>query len=453
MLNRKYLIAGATVVLGCLVGLSLPVSAQRGGGGGDAQTATATGRGGRGAGRGGTPGTRISATYKGLTTNRAYQPMPTTSLADDGKVVTTTHPAIHVEAISEEVRSKYNINPFYSKTLNIRGVQIIGSDKVSDWAFLEAAYTLDHQFMNSPKWITDGFASTKIRLSIIAAVEYTMDLPENNSRGQNSWPADAAYQDTRSRGLGGMPWCSCAEENLLTLRNDPYGGPNGVGGENITIHEFSHTTASMIGVLQGNGQRQGGPFWTALRHALASANSPGTDTQPAGHLFIWNRDHGRNGQPGNVYASTNEQEYWAEGAQAWFNNANPGNSGGLSVRDDVKTKDPELAALLKEVYGDGEWRYFKTIQKKPDGTPMRPASEMAHLEGLDAVRPQMPVFNFNNSPRLIDLPGIVATRPEMGIRGGGGNGGNGGRGGGGGAGGRGGRGNATATSAPATTLP
>ncbi len=441
MLQRKHFFAAATIVLGILIGISIPASAQRGGDGATTTAASGTapagrGRGGRG-GRGGTPGTRISATYKGLTTDRSYQPMPTTAAVANGEIVTTTHPAIHVEPISDQIRQKYRLDPFYIKTLNIRGVQVVGSVRVSDWAFLEAAYTLDHQFMHSPQWVTDGFAATNVHLAIIAEVEYTMDLPENNSRGQNSWPADAAFQDTRSRGLGGFPWCSCAEENLLNLRNDPYGGPQGIGGENITIHEFSHTTASMIGSIQGGGGRgrNQGQFWDGLRKAFADGNAPG------GRLDLWNSQHG----PGKVYASTDEQEYWAEGAQAWFNNANIRNSGGIAVREDVKAKDPELAALLKEVYGDGEWRYFKTTQKNPDGTFMRPASEMAHLEGFDALRTLYPVFNFNNSPRLIDLPGIVATRPEMGVQGGG----RGGQGQGGGGRGRG-RGNATA-SAPATT--
>ena len=46
------------------------------------------------------------------------------------------------------------------------------------------------------------------------------------------------------------------------------------------------------------------------------------------------------------------QEYWAEGAQCWFDCANPRNSGGASNRDELKAKDEPLAALLTEVYGD-----------------------------------------------------------------------------------------------------
>ena len=186
----------------------------------------------------------------------------------------TNSAPVHVVPISDELRSSYRIDPFYTKTLTSVGVVIVGSDKVSDWAFLEAAYTLDHQLHDSPSWVRDALSTNKVRLAILAVVEYTMDLPENNRRKRTV--AEAAFQDRRSRGLGGMPDCSCAEENLLNLRGDPYGG-NGApdSGENITIHEFSHTVASAIGRTQGRD----GEFWTKLRKAFADAKAPADDSR------------------------------------------------------------------------------------------------------------------------------------------------------------------------------
>src|SRR5205823_5087769 len=147
--------------------------------------------------------------------------------------------------------------------------------------------------------------------------------------------------DRRSRGLGGQTNCSCGEENLLNLEGDHY------YRENITIHEFSHTTANIVAAAQPG--RQNGPWWTKLKKAFATAMAP------EGRLEVYNKTHpgdeymAKNG--GKVYASNNEQEYWAEGAQAWFDNANPGNSGGIATRDDVKKKDPLLAECLAEIYG------------------------------------------------------------------------------------------------------
>lgn len=329
-----------------------------------------------------TEGTPVSTNYVGLRTDRSYQPLPITV---DG--ATVTPPAVHVVPLDDDLRERYHINPFYKKTLTSVGVVIVGSDRVSDWAFLEAAYTLDHQLHGSPGWVRDALTTNKVRLAIIAVVEYTMDLPENNRRQRSI--TEAAFQDRRSRGLGGLPDCSCAEENLLNLRGDPYGGDGSANaGENITIHEFSHTVASAIGRVQGRD----GEFWTALKKAFKDANAPG------GRLAVFNEGH-----QNKVYASNNEQEYWAEGAQAWFDNANPRNSGGIHERDDVKKKDPELAACLTEIYGDGPWRYHKTTAKNADGTPIRPPEELAHLEGLEALRGEFPVFNFRNSPRAIAL--------------------------------------------------
>ncbi len=356
---RRYgLIRLATIVVAGLAGLFPPVQAQP-----------------------------VSTNYQGLRTTRSYQPLPAHTGSNNPA-------AVQVAPINDELRQAYHIDPFYKKTLTSVGVVIVGSDKVSDWAFLEAAYTLDHQLHDSPGWVRDALATNKVRLAILAVVEYTMDLPENNRRTRTV--AEAAFQDRRSRGLGGMPDCSCAEENLLNLRGDPYGG-NGApdSGENITIHEFSHTVASAIGRTQGRN----GDFWTKLRKAFADAKAPG------GRLAVFNQN-----RTSPVYASTDEQEYWAEGAQAWFDHAVPGNSGGLRVRDDVKQKDPELAALLTEIYGDGPWRYHKTTAKNSDGIPMRSPAELAHLEGLDAVRDQFPVYNNRNSPRIIALAQETAAQ-------------------------------------------
>ena len=354
-----------------------------------------------GAQQGGQPGTPVAENYKGLTTDRSYQPTPKVDAGEGG--TSRTYPSVRVAPIGDQLRMDYRIDPFYKKALTIGSIVVIGSDRVSDWAMLEAAYTFDHQLHDSPQWVHDALSTSKVRHAILAVVEYTMDLPENNRNGRNSAVADGAYQDRRSRGLGGLPQCSSGEENLLNLRGDPYGGNGGQGsGENITIHEFSHTVASAIAAVQGRD----GPFWTRLRGALAAAKAPG------GRLEIFNRNRADN----PVYASTNEQEYWAEGAQAWFDNANPNNAGGIATREQVKEKDPLLAALLIEIYGDGPWRYIKTTARKPDGSMLRPKEELAHLEGLDELRPQIPAFNFNNSPRIIAArqQGIQPAAPARG---------------------------------------
>ena len=227
---------------------------------------------------------------------------------------------------------------------------------------------------DSPSWVTEAaVVKGRVKIGIISVVEYTMDIPENQRRG-NMDPAQAAFQDRRSRGLGGRGLATCAEENLLNLATDPY------RNENITLHEFSHTVASNLDNTK--------PGWYArLREAYQEA----TDK----HLYDGN------------YAGSNEQEYWAEGAQSWFDCARKEEKSpravhaGIWNRDQMKAYDPPGAALLKEVYGDGAWRYVKSTNIPVvvgDVTYTRSPEDLTHLAGLD--RTEMPAFNFNNSPRI-----------------------------------------------------
>ena len=122
----------------------------------------------------------------------------------------------------------------------------------------------------------------------------------------------------------------------------------------------------------------------------------------------WRSSTATGGEP--VYASTDEQEYWAEGAGPGSTALNRTTPAGWPCAD-VKQKDAELAALLAEIYGDGPWRYVKTTARKADGTPLRPQEELDHLAGLDALRSRFPVYNVNNSPRVIGMGQQDAARP------------------------------------------
>lgn len=161
--------------------------------------------------------------------------------------------------------------------------------------------------------------------------------------------------------VGGSTLTTCGEENLLSLRGDPY------RLENITIHEFSHTIAT-------NLRRVDRAWWDRLSDLYRQAMKEG----------LWARS----------YAATSVQEYWAEGTQSWFDSNTPRDDGrvhnGIWNREKLKAYDPRLAAFLEETYGDRPWRYSKTTG--------RPAAESTHLLGLD--RERLPAFSFENSPRI-----------------------------------------------------
>ena len=111
-----------------------------------------------------------------------------------------------------------------------------------------------------------------------------LDIPEHSDLKPSQ------YWDYRARGLGATfarPAVTCGEENLLGIKGDPY------AKENILIHEFAHALHQMALIqLNPNFQKR---IEACYKNAITEK--------------IWE----------GTYASTNENEYWAEGVQSWFN--------------------------------------------------------------------------------------------------------------------------------------
>jgi hypothetical protein len=137
----------------------------------------------------------------------------------------------------------------------------------------------------------------------------------------------------RARGLGATldrPAVSAAEENVLCYSSDRY------RGESILVHEFSHAIFNIGIELHEPAMNN------RLQAAYEAAIAAGKFT--------------------NTYAATNRDEYWAEGAQDWFDTniiAIPSNGihNEIHTREQLLAYDAQLAALLAEVFGDGPWRY------------------------------------------------------------------------------------------------
>lgn len=260
--------------------------------------------------------------------------------------------ATDVQPVPEKVRQDFHLAPFYQKYLDEKGVPIVGSDKVSDYALSEAAWIVEHMLPGRDD-ILHAIAARRVRLSVMAWNEFTTDIPEHSDL------TPATYWDRRARGLGATlsrPSISCAEENLLDFPKDPY------GQENILIHEFSHTVHEI-------GMRAVDPtFDGRLQAAYADAMKGG----------LWQ----------GTYSATNHKEYWAEGAQAWFDAASARVTHGVNTREKLKAYDAPLASLCAEVFGDGPWRYQRPAQ--------RPEAERAHLAGFDPAK--SPAFLWRPDP-------------------------------------------------------
>lgn len=249
------------------------------------------------------------------------------------------------------------LSPVYVRYVDVETLPILGTAKTSDWALREAEFVVRKMIGHRPD-VLRAMAKNRTRLVVMAPTELTTDVPEH----ADLVPRD--YWDRRARGLGATdarPAVSCAEENLLGLDGDPY------ASESILVHEFSHAIHEM-------GLRSVDPTFDArLKAAYENARAKG--------LFA------------GTYASTNEREYWAEGAQSWFdtNRANDAEHGPIDTREKLLAYDPTLSALLAEVFGDAAWRYQKPAARSPE--------DRAHLAGFDpASRPKFQWFTRAPTP-------------------------------------------------------
>ncbi len=210
---------------------------------------------------------------------------------------------------------------FYTKYCSANGVAILASNNVSDLALQQAWYIVMNMAAKKPgvlKTLADG----KILIGVIGTNEVTTDMPEYKSLG-SSWD--------QTRGLGATeyrPLSSGAEENLLCLEKDVY------RGENIFVHEFAHTFLNL-----GIGK---------------------TDTEFVDRVKAAYEAAIKSGLYKNTYAAKDYEEYWAEGAQSYFNanlEATPPNGihNEINTRAELKEYDLDLYNLLAEVFPDYDW--------------------------------------------------------------------------------------------------
>lgn len=266
-----------------------------------------------------------------------------------------------VNPVSDQLRAEFDLDGFYQKNVMVGALPVVGSADVSDQALLEAAWIVN-RLLGERRDILEAMADQKVRLVVMAWNEFTTDVPEH------AHLEPAVYWDRRARGLGASPEApavSCAEENLLGFPGDPY------EQENILIHEFAHALHSM-------GLNRVDPgFEQRLRTAWMDAKERG----------LWR----------GTYAITNPDEYWAEGVQSWFddNRENDALHNRVDTRAELKEYDPALASLCQEVFGDGDWRYLKPLERGSEGR--------AHLTSLEAST--APRFRWREYP-LTDFPRV-----------------------------------------------
>ena len=243
--------------------------------------------------------------------------------------------------IKQSVPEYLKLPEFYKKSTTVKGLPVVSSDKVTDFALKEAAHLVE-KMIGHRKDILDNMIKRNCRLVVMGHNEFTTQIPEY------AHFEPAKFWDRRARGFGSDrddPVISCAEENLLCYPGDPY------NTENILIHEFAHA-------IHLNGIFDVDPtFDERLEKTYDAAMAKG----------LWK----------GKYASNNHYEYWAEGVQSWFNTNRPPDHDHNHVdnREELKAYDPPLAKLVKEIFGETDWRYKRPSQR----------ASRAHLKGFDPL--------------------------------------------------------------------
>lgn len=230
------------------------------------------------------------------------------------------------------------LDPFYAKYANAQGIPITGSSQVPDQAILAARYIVVAMLAHRPD-VRDELVRQGARVGVMAMTEGTTDLPE-----QRDWkkPAiddprltkcevrdyaktiglmtDREYWNARSRGMGGL-FTTGAAENIMGVPKTRY------YGENIMVHEFSH---NIMWALRSTDPGLIARLETAYAQARAKR--------------LWQ----------GAYMVNTLEEYWAEGTQYWFNSNKAYITDMVTIVNaaDLRAHDPDIYALLAEVYGD-----------------------------------------------------------------------------------------------------
>lgn len=254
------------------------------------------------------------------------------------------------------------LGDFYSKEVVCHGIVIRSSAVVSDEALLEAGNRLDRMLRKAPT-VVANLTTEGAELHIIGKEQDTSDLPELRHWKGRPFDGDLTI-DERTRGVGGLH-SSCGEENLLGLKGDRY------WDRDICTHEFAHTLHRFG--LSEEGQAM-------VRKQFLESTGEG----------LWK----------GAYASTNEDEYFAELTMWYFGSRGdftslPEPRAGV---DWLLSYDPKGHALMDGVYSGS------LEMSERERAPLEPVSvdDVPDLRSLASVDRTTVVF-FNRSSKTLHL--------------------------------------------------
>lgn len=326
---------------------------------------------------------------------------------------------IEVGPVTAEQATEYKLNTaYYKKSVLVQNILIATSEKVSDFAILEAAYQFDMVMRTIKSPIAQRIREKKVLCVLVGHSEQVSEMPQFPSEKVGK---ELDFYNWRNRGFlttkENRPTVLFSEEDVLEYEG-------GMQLESILIHEFGHVIDgagfdkdlrerldSAFKSAQAKGLYNDGYAAQRFRRVksekpvsllVALSESFPTESPEFLRKCMDGGDILVNGKPTNskievtkddkvlivfggskqCYAAVNRAEYWAEGVQDWFdtNRTMDHDHNHIHTRSQLKEYDPELAKLCEDVLGNTDWRFVSP----------RTRAGTAHLTGYNpATAPQI----------------------------------------------------------------
>jgi hypothetical protein len=216
--------------------------------------------------------------------------------------------------------------PFYEKYLDALGIPVLSSGRPDDEALVQACFIAVHM-LSARDDVREAMIARDMRIGAIARDEVTTDMPDYSDLyavfpGPN-WDAFRGVGATLVR-----PMSSFGEENILCESSDPY------FGENVMVQTFASSV--LLGV-----EGVDGTFTRRLQAAFDDAVG----------RELWQ----------NTFALEGRIAYYQMGVQIWFDASREtsppdGIHNDINTREELRSYDPGLAALVAETMPDDTWR-------------------------------------------------------------------------------------------------
>jgi hypothetical protein len=220
----------------------------------------------------------------------------------------------------------------YAHGCTVLGIEVLAAEEVDAEAIVQVADRTYNMLIFRPEY-APAIAAFPIGIRVMASNQRIMDLREFDEIYFHHPGFDWSYLGRSFAGTEDIPFAAGAEENLLCSEEDRY------EGEDVFIREFAITIRRFAMEVVDPSTSE------AIEQAYAVAIAEGK----------WK----------NTLAEINSEQYWAEGAQSYFDANLEDNAeerepisshNHVDTRDELRAYDRALFEIAASVFGDSDER-------------------------------------------------------------------------------------------------